>query len=234
MSEANESYAQDLRQEFDAALSVPEKLTPARLTYDGPKGPLFKALAEARKHFTSLSASATADVTMKSGGKYQFSYAPLDVVLEALQPGLVAAGIAILQPFDGDVMYTIVAFEGSSMTVETPLPNWNTPQELGSLLTYIRRYQLKGIFGVADSEDDDGNTASGNKAQVTRKEPTVAPKAKSSMSKERSYEVTATAKEKGLNGEQFGKLVYEHTGNKWKDCDDLDATKVLAALVLLP
>ena len=230
MSENNDSFE-------SASLTlgaVPEKLPPARLTYDGPKGPLFKALAEARKHFTSLSASATADVTMKSGGKYQFSYAPLDVVLEALQPGLVAAGIAILQPFDGDVMYTIVAFEGSSMTVETPLPNWNTPQELGSLLTYIRRYQLKGIFGVADSEDDDGNTASGNKAQVTRKEPTVAPKAKSVVSKERSDEVTATAKEKGLSGEQFAKLVYEHTGNKWKDCDDNDAVKVLAALVLLP
>lgn len=234
MSEANESYAHDLRREFDAALPVPEKLPPARLTYDGPKGPLFKAMAEARKHFTSLSANATADVQMKSGGKYQFSYAPLDTVLDALQPGLVAAGLAVMQPFDGDVMYTIVAFEGSSMTVETPLPQWSTPQDLGSLLTYIRRYQLKGIFGVADSEDDNGNTASGNKAQVTRKEPTVAPKSKSAMSKERADEVTATAKEKGMTGEQFAKLVYEHTGNKWKDCDDLDAAKVLAALVLLP
>ncbi len=233
MSEANEAFAQDLRQDFEAALRLPEKSPNARLYYEGPKAPLFKALAEARKHFTSLNANATADVQMKSGGKYHFSYAPLDVVLEALQPGLVAAGLAVMQPFDGDVMYTIVAFEGSSMTVETPLPQWATPQDLGSLLTYIRRYQLKGIFGVADSEDDDGNTASGNKAQVTRKEPS-APKPRANMSKERADEVTATAKDKGMSGEQFAKLVYEQTGNKWKDCDDLDAAKVLAALVLLP
>ncbi len=217
----------------DAAATTPP-VPASRLSYDGPRAPLFKALAEARKHFTSLSASATADVAMKSGGKYQFSYAPLDVVLDALQPGLVAAGLAVLQPFDGDVMYTIVAFEGSSVTIETPLPSWSTPQELGSLLTYIRRYQLKGVFGVADSEDDDGNTASGNKAQVTRKEPSTPKPAPSSLSKEASEEVVSTAKAKGLDGAGFNKLVFEQTGQKWKDCSELDAKKVLAALVLLP
>lgn len=207
---------------------------PTRLVYDGPKGPLFKALAEARKHFTSLSASATADVKIsqaKGGGSYKFSYAPLDVVLDALQPGLIAAGLALLQPFDGDVMYTIVAFEGSSLTVETPLPIWATPQELGSLLTYLRRYQIKGIFGVADSEDDDGNAASGNQAQVTRKEPTVAPKPSTSkLSPELSAKVVAKAKELGLNGEEFGEAVRKHTGKLWKECGDVEAEKLLTVL----
>jgi hypothetical protein len=235
MSEANEAYADDLRREFDRA--TPPSLPvitpppgPMRLVYDGPKGPLFKALAEARKHFTSLSASATADVAMKNGGKYQFSYAPLDVVLDALQPGLTAAGLALLQPFDGDVMYTIVAFEGSSLTVETPLPSWTTPQELGSLLTYLRRYQIKGIFGVADSEDDDGNTASGNKSQVTRKEPTVAPKPAGKLSPELSAQVIAKAKEIGMSGQELSEAAKKHAGKPWKDCDDSDAAKLLAVL----
>lgn len=202
----------------------------SRLTFDGPKGPLFKALAEARKHFGSLSASSTADVTMKSGGKYQFSYAPLDVVLEALSPGLIAAGLALLQPFDGDVMYTIVAFEGSSMTIASPLPPWATPQELGSLLTYLRRYQLKGIFGVADSEDDDGNAASGNKAQVNRKEPSAPKPTVSKVPPELSASVTAAAKENGLAVNEFHALVLKQTGKKWPDCDETDANKLLVVL----
>lgn len=204
-----------------------------RLTFDGPKGPLFKALAEARKHFGSLNTDAKADVTNKEGKfLYSFKYAPLDVVLEALSPGLVAAGIALLQPFDGDAMYTIVAFEGSSMTVETPLPPWDTPQQLGSLLTYLRRYQIKGLFGLADSEDDDGNAASGNKAQVTRKEPS-APKPQGKVTPELASKVTAEAKAKGLDGSQFNKLVFAQTGNAWKDCTDGEAEKVLKELQTL-
>jgi len=201
-------------------------IQPSRLSFDGPKGPLFKALAEARKHFGDLSASATADVQMKSGGKYQFSYAPLDVVLEALAPGLQAAGLALMQPFDGDVMYTIVACGESSMTIETPLPSWTTPQELGSLLTYLRRYQIKGVFGVADSEDDDGNAASGNKAAVTRKDPTVPKPPASGV----HSQVVDLAKVKGLDGAQFAELVFKTTGHKWKDCAEADAKKVLSSL----
>jgi hypothetical protein len=208
---------------------------PSRLTFDGPKAPLFKALAEARKHFGQLTTDAKADVSSKEGKfLYSFKYAPLNVVLAALEPGLTAAGLALMQPFDGDTMYTIVAFEGSSLTVETSLPEWSTPQQLGSLLTYIRRYQIKGLFAVADEEDDDGNEASGNKAQVTRKEPSAPKSAPSTdLSKATQEEVISLAKAKGLDGAALAKLVYEQTGQKWKDCSELDAKKVLAALVLI-
>jgi hypothetical protein len=210
---------------------TPDTIDPSpRISYDGPKGPLFKAMAEARKHFGSLSASATADVQMKSGGKYQFSYAPLDVVLAALEPGLQAAGIALLQPFDGDILYTIVAFGDSSLTVETPLPNWTTPQELGSLLTYLRRYQIKGIFGVADSEDDDGNQASGNRAEVTRRQPS-APKAQGpAIPEELRKEVSSAARANELGQAEFYALVRKQTGKDWPACDEVDARKVLGVL----
>jgi hypothetical protein len=206
----------------------------SRLSYDGPKGPLFKALAEARKHFGPLGASATADVTMKAGGKYSFSYAPLDVVLDALAPGLQAAGLALLQPFDGDVLYTIVAFEGSSLTIETPLPNWATPQELGSLLTYLRRYQIKGLFGVADSEDDDGNAASGNKATVERKAPKTAEATGPKIPEELRKEVSAAAKAIELGYQDFLRRAQKSAGKPWVEYTENDATKLLAELVLKP
>lgn len=213
-------------------LDTPDTIIPPpRLTFDGPKGPLFKALAEARKHFQPLTTDAKADVSNKEGKfLYSFKYSPLDVVLDALAPGLQAAGIALLQPFDGDNLYTIVAFEGSSLTVETPLPSWETPQQLGSLLTYLRRYQIKGIFGVADSEDDDGNAASGNTAKVDRKQPS-APKAQGpAIPEELRKEVTGAAKANELAQTEFYALVKKQTGKDWADCDEADARKVLGVL----
>jgi hypothetical protein len=209
-------------------------ISPSRLSFEGPKAPLFQALAEARKHYLSLTADSTADVQLKGGGGYKHAYADLDTVIKALTPGWLAAGLAVIQALDGDNVVTIVAKDESCLTVSCPMPAYDTPQQLGSASTYIKRYQLKSIFVVNDSEDDDGNTASGNKAQVTRKEPT-APKAQAvSMPKAIADEVTQTAKDKGLSGEQFRKVVFEQTGNAWKDCSELDAKKVLAALVLLP
>ena len=34
-----------------------------------------------------------------------------------------------------------------------------TPQDFGSLITYYKRYQICGIFGIAPSDDDDGEMA---------------------------------------------------------------------------
>ena len=202
---------------------------PSRLTFDGPKGALFKAMAEARKHFQPLSTDATADVKNKEGKQlYKFKYAPLDGVIAALEPGLNAAGICLSQPFDGDVLYTIVACGDSSMTVETPLPSWSTPQDLGSLLTYLRRYQIKGIFGVADSEDDDGNAASGTVATITRKEPTVAPK--DAGISDAKQTVVKKAKELDISSADFAVMVKDHTNKSWKDCGDNDAQKLLVVL----
>jgi hypothetical protein len=36
-------------------------------------------------------------------------------------------------------------------------------QEVGSLITYFRRYALVALLGIATEEDDDGNAASGGK-----------------------------------------------------------------------
>lgn len=192
----------------------------SKLRFVGESGPLFKAMAEARKHFKSLVTSAEADVTGTSKtGKaysYSFSYAPLDVVLGAIEPGLQAAGLALSQPFDGKNLYTIVAFEGSMMVVETSLPGWSDPQALGSLLTYIRRYQIKGVFGVADSEDDDGGAAAGNQTKVTRKEPPPAPKREPTFLPDQlRLDINNAAKAKKLSKEQFVAFVQESTGCEW-------------------
>lgn len=204
---------------------------PIRSSFEGKKAPLFKALAEARKHYLSLTADSEADVQLKGGGGYKHAYADLNTVIKALTPGWLAANLAVVQMVDGDDLITVVGVEDSSLTIACPIPRYDTPQQMGSAITYIRRYQLKAVFCVNDSEDDDGNAASGNKAQVTRKEPTIAPRtAVIKLSPELSAQVIAKAKEIGMSGQELSEAAKKHAGKPWKDCDDSDAAKLLAVL----
>ncbi len=222
-----------MTEQYESALPVPvfsdPPLVPS-LSFDGPKGPLFKALADARKHYLSLTADSSADVQLKGGGGYKHSYADLDTVIKALTPGWTEAGLAVMQFIDGEAVTTIVAKDESSLTIVCPIPRYDTPQQMGSGTTYIRRYQLKAVFCVNDSEDDDANSAQGNKATVSKREPATAKVQASAIPKPLADAVVAAAKENGLDKEAFAKLVYEQTGNSWKDCDEQDAKKLLGVL----
>lgn len=212
--------------EFIQEVSNP--ILPTRLKFEGPKGPLFSAVAEARKSFKSLSTNAK--VQFGEGQKARkHNYATLDAVIDALEPGWMKAGLTVIQPHDGDVLWTIVAFGESSMTVEQPLTGWKSAQDLAGLLTYFRRYALKGIFCVADDEDDDGSSLPGGQGKpLGRNEPAVAPKA--APVSEAKQSVVDKAKELGLSSVEFGAMVKEHTQKLWKDCGDDDAKKLLAVL----
>lgn len=58
-----------------------------------------------------------------------------------------------------------------------PSGKTNELQERGSVLTYLRRYALSAIVGVAPAEDDDGSSGQNYKATANKeqpKEPSVA------------------------------------------------------------
>ncbi len=203
---------------------------PARFTFEGPKAPLFQALAEARKHYLSLTAGSEADVQLKGGGGYKHTYADLDTVIKALTPGWVAAGLAVIQMIDGDSVVTIVAKDESSLTVSCPIPRYETPQQMGSGTTYVRRYQLKALCCVNDSEDDDANSASGNKAQVTRKEPTTGKTSDTVIPETLAKQVYEAAKMKELPKAEFLAMANNLASKPWVQYDEADARKLLEAL----
>jgi hypothetical protein len=86
----------------------------------------------------------------------------------AVKEALAANSLAIIQPAEFvDNRITIVTKlihkSGQYFESELPLkPTSDTPQQLGSAITYGRRYALAAMLNIASSEeDDDGNSASG-------------------------------------------------------------------------
>lgn len=94
---------------------------------------------------------------------FRNNYADLASIIETIYPKLIENGLTVIQPIigaDTGVSLKTILFHESGEFVESilPLPANLTPQQLGSCLTYYRRYALLAILGiVASDEDDDGN-----------------------------------------------------------------------------
>lgn len=111
------------------------------------------------KEVKNLSANETADA-----GKYSYSYAGLPDVLEEIKRALATQDFTVSQALsmtDGclSVTTTLLHATGSGITfAPMMIAAPKEPQQLGSASTYLRRYSLLAIFGLA-VEDDDGAAA---------------------------------------------------------------------------
>ena len=121
-------------------------------------------------------------VRPKDKPQYTFRYTTLDKILEYLNPTLAKHGFAlswVLMP-DGDsrARMTLNLIHESGVNLMSTSLDFSTtrqvrgrngdilqypmtPQEMGSLITYYRRYLLS-MLPLSPEEDDDGNAASGN------------------------------------------------------------------------
>lgn len=96
---------------------------------------------------------------------FKSQYADLASVWEACRAALSKNGLSVIQTpdvtADGVFLYTTLAHSSGEWIrgVMPVRPVQDTPQGLGSALTYARRYSLAAMVGVAP-EDDDGNAAS--------------------------------------------------------------------------
>jgi hypothetical protein len=125
------------------------------------------ALAKAQGQIEAPKKSKTAQVRSEKGN-YSFSYATLADVIEVIKRPLAEAGICwtqdVVQHGDRHFMMTRLDHEDEWVVGLLPMPNPHglDPQKLGSLVTYMKRYGLSLLLGIAADEDDDGNTAMGN------------------------------------------------------------------------
>ncbi len=97
---------------------------------------------------------------------FKSKYASLAAVVDALREPFAKNGLSYTQTThvsDGSFTLTtrLLHASGQWIVSEYPLPMTAKPQELGSALTYARRYSLSAIAGIAADEDDDANAANG-------------------------------------------------------------------------
>lgn len=94
-------------------------------------------------------------------GPMKYKYATLGAVLDEVRPKLRAEGLTMTQvPTDFGVFTTI--FHKSGQWISFPplniRPAGGTPQNVGSAISYARRYSILSICNLA-TEDDDGHAA---------------------------------------------------------------------------
>ena len=93
---------------------------------------------------------------------FKSKYASLSAIIEDTRVPLGKNGLSYAQFPSGDASLTTILMHKSGEWISdtyTMHPADNKPQSVGSALTYMRRYALCAVLGLA-VEDDDGNEAS--------------------------------------------------------------------------
>lgn len=104
--------------------------------------------------------------TIKKDGNnphYKSKYATIESVLDTIEQPLSDNNLGFIQCVEDMFLITTIydTESDSVITSKTPLLlNKQDMQQLGSAITYARRYALVTMFGL-EQEDDDGNKASG-------------------------------------------------------------------------
>jgi hypothetical protein len=100
----------------------------------------------------------------KTNPHFKNKYADLAAVIDAIRAPLADNGLSYTQTTEirdsGFALVTTLRHStGQWVASEYPLPMAAKPQELGSALTYARRYSLSAIACIAADEDDDAEGA---------------------------------------------------------------------------
>lgn len=124
---------------------------------------LYKALSEFRQNIKQ---------PVKDGKNPYFksSYVTLDGVIKSVDAAMAGTGLSFIQEVatvNGlPAVRTVLMHEKGGVMMSgwlsLPLKQNATPQDVGSLITYAKRYQLAGFMGVASDVDDDGAQISQN------------------------------------------------------------------------
>lgn len=109
-------------------------------------------------------------------------YATLPHILGIITPILQKNGLVILQPVINNAVVTKLIHIDSGEMIESVYDivckDATNPQQIGSAVSYARRYSISSILNLNIDDDDDGNSATGNvqskplsKEELTPKHP---------------------------------------------------------------
>lgn len=143
------------------------------------------ALVAAQSAFPAVPMRGQANVKTRAGSGYSYRYATLHDLLDAVRPHLNANGIWLSQPlaFGATVQATTLlqhtSGEWVSVTVSAPVDSedgrMKAVQGMASVSTYLRRYGLTALLGIAADEDTDANDGSETSRRPRSAQQAVAP-----------------------------------------------------------
>lgn len=132
---------------------------------------LYACIIAAQKEFKTIGKNQQA-----GSGKFSYEYADLPAILEIVMPILNEKDMCLTQHtkvVDGNTLLVtkVTHIDGESIEGEYPVCSINGKhQDMGSALTYSRRYGLCSLLSISiGGEDDDGASAS----KVDKKAPPV-------------------------------------------------------------
>ncbi len=131
-----------------------------------PAKTLAEALVQLQAQLPRVAKGQEARVETKTGGTYKYAYADLTDVSAVLLPLLASCGLAftacptLTLDYDKFVLdYQLIHVSGEKVGGFYPLPMSGTPQQIGSAITYAKRYALCAVTGLAPGGDDDDSQA---------------------------------------------------------------------------
>lgn len=148
----------------------------------GPAASLYGALAKAQGAFQPIVKNREVEITMKTGGRYKFRYADLEEILTKTRPALSANGLALIQTVEHGqqgplLVCRLMHAQGGMMSSEVAMPgvrDLGDPKSFGAAITYLRRYMVTAMLGVAADDDLDEDGQGIDDTPTTGRKPTVA------------------------------------------------------------
>lgn len=93
---------------------------------------------------------------------FRSKYASMTALWDAIRDPLAKNGLSVIQHIeDGTLITTLLHSSGQWWDSRMPINTAGTPQQIGSNLTYARRYSLAALVGGVSEEDDDAQATQG-------------------------------------------------------------------------
>ena len=143
---------------------------------------------------------------------FKSKYADLAALWDAVRKPLSDNGLSVVQIIrDGSLHTMLLHTSGQRLCSDYPLPATARPQEMGSALTYARRYSLSALVGIAADEDDDANAvtqSAGTKQTSVFGAADAAPPVSIGSTSGAAVSVEAMAREAAMRGEDVFREFY--------------------------
>jgi hypothetical protein len=153
-------------------------MEPFQLTSDNTDA-IDAALSAFQAEMVSIPKNRHAEIEMKNGRSYEYDYADLSDAIDAAKSVLKTHGLNVTQPPDFEligetiwhVVWTRVGHSSGQWILGRMLigPSVLKAQELGSGMTYVRRYAYLASLGLVSDFDDDGALANAAYGEGSKK-----------------------------------------------------------------